>query len=126
MNSETGCTRLCKDCPRLPRGVIAEVTDISAPTDAEMRAEVYGSSTSTPWQTREDNAIDNFCVTYKVIESTNPEVSVGDEATEKVNTRGLGASGIRTAFEQCSGPRQPNLVMRTLGAKPRCGATDEY
>ena len=122
MRNADGCPRLCPDCPLTPEGVTAELVELAMLTEQEMRDYKYGGNGPASGRIADEHLSGVLRATFTVIESTNPNVEVGDTAAQIVSTHGRTHQQIKDGFGDCTTPvDKPGRVAKAMGKSATCG-----
>jgi hypothetical protein len=112
--------RLCAECPLVPPGVTAELTGAEVETMETLRR--FRFAVDSP------EAAAHFANSTRIhteaVETTNPQVDVGDVASMLVDANGMGAEALATAIRECPGPVRSRL-QRIVGSKGVCGCMSD-
>lgn len=111
--------QLCLGCPLVPKGVVAELTDLTVLTDSQMTAIKY----------RPKNGSEHLraaCATFTVTASTNPSVKVGEVAEQHYVTHGQSRPQIEDHFAACEAPPKRGIVAKVLGSSAVCNGLPPY
>lgn len=103
----------------VPEGVIAEVEMVQIPTEGEFRR--YVVAREEPDVVR-DYVDETARVIAVAVESTNPEVEVGDESRFTIEREGRSSEEILDAIRTCPGPPKRSKLARAIGKKGVCPA----
>lgn len=90
--------KFCKGCTCVPEGVIAEVVTVTLPSQSEIDYIADNSGTKP-----EADYARLDCV---VVESTNPDIEIGDRTRVTIDSRGRNGSEIREDIRNCPGPKK--------------------
>ncbi|HEX6462651.1 MAG TPA: hypothetical protein VFZ58_05305 [Candidatus Saccharimonadales bacterium] len=122
------CPRLCTDCPMLPEGVQAVLTDAYIVTMTELRR--YFFARDNPELA--ERFVGLTRIHTEVVTSARPNVDVGDTAAMLVQAGCKGGKELKELVRQCSGPRYTRLqrcvqrlrLFKLLGGRGSCGCMD--
>lgn len=126
MSEGSNNPRFCEGCPFIPENVVAEVESV-VPVGPELGQYrfAYDDINEVDGMTGKELAghLRRFSrLTARVIESANPKIAVGDEATVMVLADTKGEAAIKADFDTCPGPKLPGRVARLLGRNSTCQA----
>jgi acylphosphatase len=110
--------QFCVGCPLVPEGVIAQVNTASYTDMAEYRSLADPSEISGFVENYVDTSI---TIVSTCVESTNPDVEVGDDAIFRIERNGQSEEEAIEATANCTNPKKGRIA-KVLGTKGVCQA----